>query len=332
MFPRIWDQCNVVQDYLTVWDGPTRDSPVLVRLCGGDAVPDIVSRGPNMLLEFHTSPYDNPFHPVPLSYLPGFELEVQVRFSDSKYCTLMQILGCGSYILKIYWGFEIEIFDTKCSMFSRFDTKIYNGWLVSTQIKNLHWYNCYMQYMSLINRLDNFVIYSIKEVMQLINMGTKRNLFPVTCFVNRIPFSIKTCAVNIGRYLNQYKYFPYTWRWLYCILYKSKSWSDCIFWCRCCTWTKIHIHTCAPMAAVVSYYALRTKRAVYWGIRDILCPRILLVSTTSRFVDILFRCLNILDSCFLRRLKLFSCDWLSICFSLLFICAVEIYWIATICI
>lgn len=68
----------MVQDYLTVWDGPTRDSPVLVRLCGGDAVPDIVSRGPNMLLEFHTSPYDNPFHPVPLSYLPGFELEVQV--------------------------------------------------------------------------------------------------------------------------------------------------------------------------------------------------------------------------------------------------------------
>lgn len=68
----------MVQDYLTVWDGSTRDSPVLVRLCGGDAVPDIVSRGPNMLLEFHTSPYDNPFHPVPLSYLPGFELEVQV--------------------------------------------------------------------------------------------------------------------------------------------------------------------------------------------------------------------------------------------------------------
>lgn len=38
-----------------------------------------------MLLEFHTSPYDNPFHPVPLSYLPGFELEVQVRFTDCRY-------------------------------------------------------------------------------------------------------------------------------------------------------------------------------------------------------------------------------------------------------
>ena len=76
---RVWDQCNVVQDYLTVYDGAATTDPVLVRLCGGDVVPDIVSSGPKMLLEFHTSPFDNPFHPVPLSYLPGFELEVQVR-------------------------------------------------------------------------------------------------------------------------------------------------------------------------------------------------------------------------------------------------------------
>ncbi|XP_054258135.1 uncharacterized protein LOC128983034 [Macrosteles quadrilineatus] len=81
---RVWDQCNVVQDYLTVYDGPSTLDPVLVRLCGGDVVPDIVSSGPNMLLEFHTSPYDNPFHPVPLSYLPGFELEVQVLFVEAR--------------------------------------------------------------------------------------------------------------------------------------------------------------------------------------------------------------------------------------------------------
>ncbi|CAB0016991.1 unnamed protein product [Nesidiocoris tenuis] len=79
---RVWDQCNVVQDYLTVYDGGSTTDPVLVRLCGGDAVPDIVSSGNNMLLEFHTSPYDNPFHPVPLSFLPGFELEVQVLSVD----------------------------------------------------------------------------------------------------------------------------------------------------------------------------------------------------------------------------------------------------------
>lgn len=81
---RVWDQCNVVQDYLTIYDGASTTDPVLVRLCGGDAVPDIVSSGPSMLLEFHTSPFDNPFHPVPLSYLPGFELEVQVLHVDAR--------------------------------------------------------------------------------------------------------------------------------------------------------------------------------------------------------------------------------------------------------
>ncbi|XP_050531689.1 uncharacterized protein LOC126900213 [Daktulosphaira vitifoliae] len=81
---RVWDQCNVIQDYLTVYDGSLATDPVLVRLCGGDVVPDIVSSGPNMLLEFHTSAYDNPFHPVPLSYLPGFELDVEILFVDNK--------------------------------------------------------------------------------------------------------------------------------------------------------------------------------------------------------------------------------------------------------
>ncbi|KAL5242422.1 hypothetical protein ACI65C_009832 [Semiaphis heraclei] len=81
---RVWEQCNVIQDYLTVYDGSLATDPVLVRLCGGDAVPDIVSSGPNMLLEFHTSAFDNPFHPVPLSYLPGFELDVEILFIDNK--------------------------------------------------------------------------------------------------------------------------------------------------------------------------------------------------------------------------------------------------------
>lgn len=82
---RVWDQCNIVQDYLTVYDGGSTSDKVLVRLCGGDAVPDIVSSHNTMLLEFHTSPYDNPFHPVPLSFLPGFELEVQVILRINNY-------------------------------------------------------------------------------------------------------------------------------------------------------------------------------------------------------------------------------------------------------
>jgi hypothetical protein len=52
--------------------------PVLARLCGGDVIPDIVSSGSRMLVEFSTSPCDNPFHPSPVSYLPGFELDIEV--------------------------------------------------------------------------------------------------------------------------------------------------------------------------------------------------------------------------------------------------------------
>ncbi|XP_026678700.1 uncharacterized protein LOC103508261, partial [Diaphorina citri] len=35
---KVWDQCYVVQDYLTVYDGGTTLDPVLVRLCGGDVI------------------------------------------------------------------------------------------------------------------------------------------------------------------------------------------------------------------------------------------------------------------------------------------------------
>ncbi|XP_023288707.1 uncharacterized protein LOC105694316 [Orussus abietinus] len=81
---KVWGQCNIVQDYLTIYDGGSTTDRVLVRLCGGDAVPNIISSRGTMLLEFHTSPFDNPFHPVPLSFLPGFELEVQVLFVDER--------------------------------------------------------------------------------------------------------------------------------------------------------------------------------------------------------------------------------------------------------
>lgn len=86
-----------MQDYLTVYDGGSTSDRVLVRLCGGDAVPDIISSHNTMLLEFHTSPYDNPFHPVPLSFLPGFELEVQVMLG---YCNII-LHNIAKFVAKI---------------------------------------------------------------------------------------------------------------------------------------------------------------------------------------------------------------------------------------
>lgn len=75
---RIWDRCNVMQDYIEITDGLDESAPTLAHLCSGETVLEIISSGPEMLVKFHTSPFGNPFHPLPLSYLPGFELEVEV--------------------------------------------------------------------------------------------------------------------------------------------------------------------------------------------------------------------------------------------------------------
>ncbi|XP_062564229.1 uncharacterized protein LOC134227043 [Armigeres subalbatus] len=80
---RSWEQCDVEQDYLTIHDGKSLEAPEIGRICGGDALPDIVSSGPDMMVQFRTSPYDVPFHPNPVTFLPGFELEVHVLYVNS---------------------------------------------------------------------------------------------------------------------------------------------------------------------------------------------------------------------------------------------------------
>ncbi|CAH1129091.1 unnamed protein product [Ceutorhynchus assimilis] len=77
---KIWDKCNMIQDYIEIYDGWGSSATPLAHLCSGETIPEIVSSGPELLLKFHTSPFGNPFHPLPLSYLPGFELEVRVFF------------------------------------------------------------------------------------------------------------------------------------------------------------------------------------------------------------------------------------------------------------
>jgi len=68
----------MIQDYIEVFDGWGSSATSLAHLCSGENIPEIISSGPELLLKFRTSPFGNPFHPLPLSYLPGFELEVQV--------------------------------------------------------------------------------------------------------------------------------------------------------------------------------------------------------------------------------------------------------------
>ncbi|EDW26310.1 GL26290 [Drosophila persimilis] len=74
----------VRQDYVTVYDGYTTRDPIILKFCGGgQAVPAAVSSGPELLVEFSTSPFGT-FTGTSSQVLPlyGFQLEVEVQFVD----------------------------------------------------------------------------------------------------------------------------------------------------------------------------------------------------------------------------------------------------------
>ncbi|XP_026688644.1 LOW QUALITY PROTEIN: uncharacterized protein LOC103523051 [Diaphorina citri] len=82
-----WDECTAEGDYLIFYDGATQADPILFKYCGNgfeDYLPSIVSRAPQMLVEFHSSSYSTPKHSLNTNLpLRGFELDVDVVFSDS---------------------------------------------------------------------------------------------------------------------------------------------------------------------------------------------------------------------------------------------------------
>lgn len=82
---RAWRECTGERDHLIFYDGPTTNDPVLVKYCGGDWLPRVVSHGPWMLVAFHSSPFSVPLHApaTAQSALRGFELDVDVIFADS---------------------------------------------------------------------------------------------------------------------------------------------------------------------------------------------------------------------------------------------------------
>lgn len=81
---RAWRDCTGERDHLIFYDGGSTNDPVLAKYCGGDWLPRVVSRGPEMLVAFHSSPFSIPLHSPPSqSPLRGFELDVDVIFADS---------------------------------------------------------------------------------------------------------------------------------------------------------------------------------------------------------------------------------------------------------
>ncbi|CAH4033002.1 uncharacterized protein LOC123715729 [Pieris brassicae] len=79
-----WRACTGERDRLIFYDGASTDDPVLLEYCGGDLLPRVASRGPDMLVAFHSSPFSAPPRAAPpLAPLRGFELDVHVIFADS---------------------------------------------------------------------------------------------------------------------------------------------------------------------------------------------------------------------------------------------------------
>lgn len=70
-----------IQDYVTVYDGYTTRDPVVLKFCGGgQSLPPSISSGPELLVEFTTSPYGTftKPHPNNVNSLNGFQLEVNI--------------------------------------------------------------------------------------------------------------------------------------------------------------------------------------------------------------------------------------------------------------
>lgn len=81
---RAWRECTGERDRLIFYDGASTDDPVLLEYCGGDWLPRVAARGPDMLVAFHSSPYSAPPRAAPAhAPLRGFELDVDVIFADS---------------------------------------------------------------------------------------------------------------------------------------------------------------------------------------------------------------------------------------------------------
>ncbi|KAF7286391.1 hypothetical protein GWI33_005683 [Rhynchophorus ferrugineus] len=88
---KVWNECDDVQDYVTVYDGYTTRDAVILKFCGGgEAVPETISSGHELLVEFSTSPYGTFLQPAPAQSLHGFQLEVEVKFVDQQMPTFVK--------------------------------------------------------------------------------------------------------------------------------------------------------------------------------------------------------------------------------------------------
>ncbi|XP_055538811.1 uncharacterized protein LOC129726149 [Wyeomyia smithii] len=93
---RAWSDCTGERDHLIFYDGSSTNDPVLAKYCGGDWLPKVISRGPEMLIAFHSSPFSAPLQSGQSNR--GFELDVDILFADSDSYDFAQGSKCEFHI------------------------------------------------------------------------------------------------------------------------------------------------------------------------------------------------------------------------------------------
>ena len=68
-------ECEASGDYVTVYDGTSTSAPILTRFCDGP-LPEVVSSGPDVTIEFRSSPVDTIY--AASTAIEGFELKVRI--------------------------------------------------------------------------------------------------------------------------------------------------------------------------------------------------------------------------------------------------------------
>ncbi len=81
---RVWQNCDDTKDRIIFYDGLTTEDSILFKFCGGSWLPPVLSRGPQMLVVFHSSATSVPLQSKEsTSLLKGFELDADTVFTDS---------------------------------------------------------------------------------------------------------------------------------------------------------------------------------------------------------------------------------------------------------
>uniref|UniRef100_A0ABD2X352 CUB domain-containing protein n=1 Tax=Trichogramma kaykai TaxID=54128 RepID=A0ABD2X352_9HYME len=96
---RLWDDCDIVKDHVTIYDGYNTMEPVILKFCGGgEPLPEVVSSGKDLLVVFTTSPYGTFLHPSSPHSLHGFQLDVQVKFVDANSSSFTRNKRCEFWL------------------------------------------------------------------------------------------------------------------------------------------------------------------------------------------------------------------------------------------